>query len=200
MGWAGTSGSAGTGTALIEQTVASEAKNSGIVALADLTPISPAASGGISAAKLNSSSYALIDLTPAEQDMARQVVAQGDKAGTITETLVNSVAERQGLTTLEGGKYGSNDGFDHVFQNVDGTVTILMDSKQIANGSTALSEGAGGAMQLTRPWIENVLDNIVDKTSPAYQAVRTALENGTLVKGVAGVDRATGQVAIVRVK
>jgi hypothetical protein len=174
--------------------------NSGIIALADLPPVSPAISGGISAAKLNGLSYALTDLTPGEQNMALQVALQGDQSGVVTENLVNSVAQRQGLTVLDGGKYGSNNGFDHVFQNPDGTVTILMDSKQIVNGSTSLSEGAGGEMQLTRPWIDNVLLNIPDKTSPAYQAVKSALDNGTLVKGVAGVDRTTGQLTIVRIK
>jgi filamentous hemagglutinin len=175
------------------------AKNSGIIALADLTPITPSASGGISAAKLNSSSYAITDLTPAEQSMAQQVVMQGDSTGAVTENLVNAVAERQGLTVLDGGKYGSNNGFDHVLQNPDGTVTILMDSKQITNGSTTLSQGAGGAMQLTDSWVKNVLGNI-DQTSAAYNAIENAMANGTLVKGVAGVDRTTGQVTIVRVK
>jgi filamentous hemagglutinin len=176
-----------------------EANKTGINALAELHPISPNASGGISSAKLNSSSYALIDLTPAEQSMARQVAVQGDQAGAITERLVNSVAQRQGMTILDGGKYGSNNGFDHVFQNADGTVTILLDSKQIVRGSTSLAEGAGGKMQLSSDWIRNVLLK-VDQTSPAYQAVNAALNNGTLVKGVAGIDRMTGALTVVRVK
>jgi filamentous hemagglutinin len=86
-----------------------------------------------------------------------------------------------------------------VFQNAGGTVTILLDSKQITNGSTSVSIGAGGEMQLTDAWVQNVLLSI-DKTSPAYVAVNTALKNGTLVKGVAGVDRTTGALTIVRIK
>ncbi|WP_158229192.1 hypothetical protein [Collimonas sp. PA-H2] len=181
---------------------ANAATNSGIAAIADLTPLSPAPSGGISATKLGASSYSIIDLTPAEQSLANQVVTKGDASGVITENLVDSVGQRQGLNSLDGGKYGggSNNGFDHVFQNSDGTVTILLDSKQIANGTLKLSpDAAGNTMQMSDQWVQNVLFKL-DPTSPAYKAVDAALKNNTLVKGVAGVDRATGQVTIVRIK
>ncbi|WP_211468421.1 hypothetical protein, partial [Collimonas silvisoli] len=174
--------------------------NSGILALNELTPVSPVASGGVNATKVTGNGYALIDLTPAEANLAKQVAAQGDKSGAVTETIVESVAQRQGLNSLEGGKYGSNNGFDHVLQNSDGTVTILIDSKQMTNGTFKLSqEGAGNAMQMSDEWVQNVLLRI-DPTSPAFKAVDMARKNGTLVKGVAGVDRANGQVTIVRIK
>jgi filamentous hemagglutinin len=112
---------------------------------------------------------------------------------------VESVAQRQGLSSLSGGKYGSNNGFDHVFQNADRTVTILMDSKQISNGTISLSNGAGGAQQLSDVWIDNVLGNL-DPSSPAAKAIKLAQDNGTLIKGVAGIDRNTGALTLVRVK
>jgi filamentous hemagglutinin len=54
-------------------------------------------------------------------------------------------------------------------------------------------------MQLTDAWVQNVLLRI-NKTSPAYGAVNSALKNGTLVKGIAGVDRTTGALTIIRIK
>ena len=101
---------------------------------------------------------------------------------------------------MEGGKYGGEKGFDHVFQNPDGSVTLLVDSKQFTNGATALStKGAGKTMQLSDSWVRNVLGNL-DRSSPASQAVSDALRRGTLVKGVVGVDKASGGVISVRVK
>jgi filamentous hemagglutinin len=101
---------------------------------------------------------------------------------------------------LDGGKYGggSNNGFDHVLQSADGTVTILLDSKQFTNGATKLSESNAG-QQLSDAWVRSVLGNL-DKTSDAYQAVLAALNSGTLVKGVAGVDKATGTLKVIRMQ
>jgi hypothetical protein len=97
-------------------------------------------------------------------------------------------------------RYGSNNGFDHVFQAPDGTVTVLLDSKQLPAGAATLStEGAGGATQLSDAWVTNVL-NKLDPASPAWQAVSQAQANGTLVKGVIGVERVSGNLSVVRVK
>ncbi len=175
------------------------ANKTGIIALDELSPVSHVPSGGVSATKFKTGSYALIDLTPQEKSLAQQISSGADNAGNLTEQLVGSVAKRQGLKVLDGGKYGSNNGFDHVLQSPDGTVTILLDSKQIANGSAKLSVGAGKQMQLTDKWVQAVLFKL-DKNSPAYKAVETARDNGTLVKGIAGVDRNTGQLTMVRVK
>ncbi|MCY0910951.1 hypothetical protein [Massilia antarctica] len=117
----------------------------------------------------------------------------------LTESLVESVAQRQGLQSLQGGKYGSNNGFDHVFQNTDGTVTIILDSKQMTNGSTSVSTGAGRQLQLTDAWVRAVLFKL-NPSSPAAIAVETALMNNTLVAGIAGVDRATLKLTIIRVR
>jgi hypothetical protein len=172
----------------------------GIGGLADMTAVSPSASGYINSSKLNGSGYFLTDLTQQEQSLVQQVAAGGDKYGSITEQLVDSVADRQGWNVLSGGSYGSGNGFDHVLQNADGTTTIIVDSKQISNGTVKLaSNGAGGAVQLSDSWVENVMKNL-DVGSPAYQAVDKAISNGTLVRAVAGVDRSTGKLVVVRVK
>lgn len=164
-----------------------------------MTPIVPSSSGGLNASKIGGSAYVLTDLTPAEQSVVQIIAQSGDQYGNLTEAVVNDIGSRQGLTLLGGGKYGSNNGFDHVFQSPDGTVTILMDSKQMNDGVIKLSAGAGGAIQMSDAWVANVLRNL-DQNSAAYKAVKTALDDGTLVKGVAAVDKATGAVTIVRVQ
>ena len=76
----------------------------------------------------------------------------------------------------------------------------MLDSKQIVNGSASLDpKAAGGAPQLSDAWVKAVL-NKIDVNSEAYQAVSTARLNGTLYKGVIGVDRNSGQLVMVRVQ
>jgi filamentous hemagglutinin len=52
---------------------------------------------------------------------------------------------------------------------------------------------------LTEAWIDSVLAKL-DVNSEVYKKVSDAVLNGTLVKGVVGVDRATGKVTVIRVK
>lgn len=74
---------------------------------------------------------------------------------------------------------------------------MIRDLKQMTNGSTSVSNGAGGRLQLTDEWVRAVLTRL-DPTSPAAIAVTDALRNNTLVAGIAGVDRATSKLTIIR--
>ena len=77
---------------------------------------------------------------------------------------------------------------------------MVIDSKQINNGTFKLSpDGAGGNMQLSKEWIDAVL-NKLDPMSPAYQAIERAQATGTLTTAIAGVDKTTGQIIAVPVK
>jgi filamentous hemagglutinin len=100
---------------------------------------------------------------------------------------------------LSGGKYEGNKGFDHVFQDAAGEIVLLLDSKQLTNGAAKLQKGVGNSVQLTEAWIDSVLAKL-DVNSEVYKKVSDAVLNGTLVKGVVGVDRATGKVTVIRVK
>ena len=109
----------------------------------------------------------------------------------------------QGGTVLSGGKYGSNNGYDHVvvFKDMDGTthVTMTVDSKQLGQkGVTLDHKAAGGTMQMSDEWDEAVLAKL-DKNSEAYKAVQSARDNGSLVKGAAYVDKTTGELKLVRI-
>lgn len=172
---------------------------SGIAAVQDLEGISPTESGYIGKNELNKSSYAMIDLSQTEKQLLSDIAIKGDKKGLLTENLVDSVAERQGLTPLSGGKYRSNNGFDSVYQSADGTV-IIIESKQMNNGAIQLSsKGAGGTLQMSESWVQVVLERI-DKKSPAWAAVDKALKNNTLIRGVAAVDKNSQQLFIAKLK
>ncbi len=178
---------------------------SGIGAVRELTAAAVSPAGNLSAGSINRAGYSLTDLAPAERNLALDIMVNGHNvvgsAGSKTEQLTSMIAQRQGWNELSGGKYGggSGHGFDLVLQAPDGTVTIVLDSKPINNGSARLgTTDSGQVVQLSDDWIRSVL-NELDKTSDAYRAVKAGLDNDTLVKGVIGVDKATGQVTLIRV-
>lgn len=129
--------------------------------------------------------------------MLQEVVLKGDPSGKITEQLIGSIAQRNGLTVLPGGKFRSDNGFDHVLMSAYGIVTLLVDSKQMRNGAFRLtSEAAGGGLQLSRIWIDTVLERLPEAAA-AKIAVAAAIRTNRLRLAVSGVDRASQTVVIV---
>nr|WP_235513426.1 hemagglutinin repeat-containing protein [Burkholderia pseudomallei] len=180
--------------------IADVAASKSLSALEGATPAVPTASGFVNATKVCESGCVLNASTPEQQTLVQTIMQKGDPSGQLTEDLINSISKSEGYSSLAGGKYGANNGFDHVLEDASGNVTLLIDSKQITNGSFSLSaNGAGGNMQLSNGWIDSVL-NRLDSTSPAYQAIEQARATGKLITAVAGVDRSTGQVIAVPVK
>jgi filamentous hemagglutinin len=157
-------------------------------------------SGYISGAKVCESACAISGLTKQEQLMANLIRDSSDNQGVLTEKLLESVATRTGMTVLSGGKYGSNNGFDLVLQGKDGTVTIIMDGKQLAeSGAVKLSTaGAGGTNQMSSDWVREVIERIRAKNpnSPAIAAIEVARDGGTLMTAIGGVNRSTGQLLV----
>ena len=66
-------------------------------------------------------------------------------------------------------------------------------------GAKLSPAAAGKTVQMSDEWVEKVLDNLVP-TSPAAIAIEKALRNGTLVKGVAAIDKSSGKLIILRVQ
>jgi len=159
--------------------------------------------GVISKTKLTASQIELDVKTVRQKEILDDIVKNKDLGGTKTEELVNSViTDSQGGKVLDGGKYGSNNGYDHVavWTDADGNVNLTMtiDSKQLgAKGIILDPKAAGGVMQMSDRWDAAVLAKLED--SPAKDAVLAAIENGTLVKGVAYVDKATGKLYLSRI-
>lgn len=75
-----------------------------------------------------------------------------------------------------------------------------IDSKQMAkNGSVKMDpQAAKSTMQMSDQWINAVLTEL-DNTDAAAKAVKAAIQTNTLVKAVAFIDRATGELKILRI-
>ncbi|WP_199903442.1 hypothetical protein [Neisseria wadsworthii] len=100
---------------------------------------------------------------------------------------------------IQSGKYSGNKGFDHVWVARDGSVVVIVESKQIKNGTVQLnSNGAGGVTQMSEPWIVQVL-NSLPNNDPAKKIILEAYNSQKLKTAVAGVDRQTGRAVILPV-
>ncbi|WP_195714694.1 hypothetical protein [Neisseria brasiliensis] len=142
-----------------------------------------------------------LKVTSATDKQLLKTIREGrDTTGKATEKLFDSLAEQNGFKVLSGGKYGGNKGFDHVWQAADGSVVVLVESKQIRNGTVQLNpNGAGGYTQMSEAWVNQVL-NELPKNNSTIQIIRDAEKNGKLKTAVAGVDRQTGKAVILPVE
>ncbi|MDK2102814.1 hemagglutinin repeat-containing protein [Acinetobacter baumannii] len=156
--------------------------------------------GHINKTKITANQTTLTVSTKSDENLVTQIAKGKDQGGELTEQLFDSLAKQNGFTVVKGGKYGSDNGFDHVWIAKDGSVTILSDSKQIKNGTVKLSSNAaGGNTQLSSGWIDAVIDKLPDN-DPAKLAIIKADKAGKLKTAVTGVDRVTGQAVIIPVQ
>ena len=155
----------------------------------------------ISASKISNNGVKLDvpkDLKPQITDIAKK----GDLQGFKTEDVVNEILKRDpSIEVIGDGKYGSNNGFDHVFRNKNTGEVWIVDSKQIAKtGNMKVSnKGAGGTRQMSPDWVKNVSSKL-DKNNPVKKAVDEAIDNGKINTGLVGVDKKTGELIFIPTK
>ena len=157
--------------------------------------------GFINATKVCGASCEIKATSKAEQALINDIVKNGDIKGGKTESLIHDLAKRSGYEPLQGGKYGSNNGFDHVLVGKDGSVVII-DSKQIkTNGAIQVSsKGAGNTNQLSEKWIKEVVYKLPEN-DPARTAIIKAIDNGKSIKTIiAGVDKSNSKVVLLPVR
>ena len=157
--------------------------------------------GFINATKVCGASCEIKATSKAEQALIDDIVKNGDIKGGKTESLIHDLAKRSGYEPLQGGKYGSNNGFDHVLVGKDGSVVII-DSKQIKNNGAiqVSSKGAKGTNQLSSKWINAVLREL-SENDPTKLAIKNAEKNGKSIKTIiAGVDKSNGKVVLLPVR
>lgn len=95
----------------------------------------------------------------------------------------------------------SDNGFDHVYEAVDNngeTFLMVVDSKQLKNGSFKLGVTDTKGMQLSQEWIEKTARQLPD-SSPSKSRILAALNEGKVRTAVSGLDKATGQFKVVSV-
>ena len=135
--------------------------------------------------------------------LAQEVIKNGDKSGELTEQITNNVLKEYGYKLLDG-KYGSNNGFDHIFVNVtDGKLQlVIMDSKQLtSSGATKVSEGAGKFLQLSEDWIKEVIKRVPGEKFGDYtkEQLLKLVNQGNYDTYISGIDKATGELIISNV-
>lgn len=138
------------------------------------------------------------------KDQAR-ITELNNSVGLENEKLTDLMMKNRGWEKQPGGKYhgeNGNNGFDHVFIKIDadGVKTVLIvDSKQINDGSFRLGSSNAG-MQLSRRWIEEtVLDRLPDG-DVTKAVVQDAIDTGKPLKtAVGGLDKSTGEYKLIMI-
>lgn len=191
----------GIGESIQAYKVAKAAKNlQGMKKALDKAATVATAQGYVSKTKIKIGQTELRVTAATDKQLLKAIGEGRDTTGKMTEQLFDSLAKQNGFRVLSGGKYGANNGFDHVWQAADGSVVLIVESKQIRNGTVQLNpNGAGGYTQMSREWIKQVVKSLPDG-SPAKAVVLKANQNGKLKTAIAGVDRQTGKAVILSVK
>ncbi|WP_050889558.1 DUF637 domain-containing protein [Neisseria meningitidis] len=191
----------GIGESIQAYKVAKAAKNlQGMKKALDKAATVATAQGYVSKTKIKIGQTELRVTAATDKQLLKAIGEGRDTTGKMTEQLFDSLAKQNGFRVLSGGKYGGNNGFDHVWQAADGSVVLIVESKQIRNGTVQLNpNGAGGYTQMSREWIKQVVKSLPDG-SPAKAAVFKAEREGKLKTAIAGVDRQTGKAVILPVK
>ena len=191
----------GIGEAIQAYKVAKAAKNlQGMKKALDKAATVATAQGYISKTKIKVGQTELRVTAATDKQLLKAIGEGRDTTGKMTEQLFDSLAKQNGFKVLSGGKYGGNNGFDHVWQAADGSVVLIVESKQIRNGTVQLNpNGAGGYTQMSEDWIRQVITNLPDN-HPTKNILREAVRSGKIKTAVTGVDRQTGKAVIIPVK
>ncbi|HEZ2160128.1 TPA: DUF637 domain-containing protein, partial [Neisseria meningitidis] len=136
----------GIGESIQAYKVAKAAKNlQGMKKALDKAATVATAQGYVSKTKIKIGQIELRVTAATDKQLLKAIGEGRDTTGKMTEQLFDSVAKQNGFRVLSGGKYGGNNGFDHVWQAADGSVVLIVESKQIRNGTVQLNpNGAGG--------------------------------------------------------
>ncbi|AOT09538.1 DUF637 domain-containing protein [Pseudoalteromonas luteoviolacea] len=161
-----------------------------------------------------------IDLETDEQHMVNDFsknlsTMKSHERGQKLEEIVESVLTRDGNLTPIDGTYRNINGVDHLhlLKDSNGNVkaVLALDSKQnkqsgnwsdTRHGSIKLStKGAGNNVQLTDDWFRAVAKHLKDAGKvDAANHITKALDNNTLIKGVATINPRSQKLIIVPVK
>ncbi|WP_240637554.1 DUF637 domain-containing protein, partial [Neisseria meningitidis] len=136
----------GIGESIQAYKVAKAAKNlQGMKKALDKAATVTTAQGYVSKTKIKIGQTELRVTAATDKQLLKAIGEGRDTTGKMTEQLFDSLAKQNGFRVLSGGKYGGNNGFDHVWQAADGSVVLIVESKQIRNGTVQLNpNGAGG--------------------------------------------------------
>uniref|UniRef100_UPI000A95C023 hypothetical protein n=2 Tax=Streptobacillus felis TaxID=1384509 RepID=UPI000A95C023 len=130
------------------------------------------------------------------------IIRNGDSTGKKTEKIINDIFKSTPDLEVLDGKYGSNNGIDHLVYNKKTKELWVIDSKQISNlknyesGSmTLLEKGIDKTRQLSENWIKSVANKLPKKE-------KELLENNidNIRTAVIGINKKNGEIIFVPLK
>ena len=134
------------------------------------------------------------------------IIKNGDLNGIKTEALFDKILKENSQYIVLDGKYGSNNGIDHLFIDQNTGTVWIVDSKQIASakiledGSTKVIENAAKKFrQLSPKWIKQMADTLPEG-SIEKKILEDAIKKQNVKTGIVGVNKKTGEILFLPVE
>ena len=134
------------------------------------------------------------------------IIKNGDLNGVKTEALFDKILKEDSKYIVLDGKYGSNNGIDHLFIDQNTGTVWIVDSKQIASakiledGSTKVIEKAAKEFrQLSPDWIDQMAKSLPEG-SLEKKILLDAIEQKNIKTGIVGVNKKTGEILFLPVE
>ena len=134
------------------------------------------------------------------------IIKNGDPNGVKTEALFDEILKEDSKYIVLDGKYGSNNGIDHLFIDQNTGTVWIVDSKQIASakiledGSTKVIENAAKKFrQLSPKWVKQMADTFPEG-SIEKKILEDAIDQKNIKTGIVGVNKKTGDILVLPVE
>ncbi|WP_261790232.1 hemagglutinin repeat-containing protein, partial [Fusobacterium polymorphum] len=159
-------------------------------------------------AKFMTENASIIKLKDAKKYAAEidDIIKNGDLNGVKTEALFDKILKENSQYIVLDGKYGSNNGIDHLFIDQNTGTVWIVDSKQIASakiledGSTKVIENAAkNFRQLSPKWIKQMADTFPEG-SIEKKILLDAIEQKNIKTGIVGVNKKTEEILFLPVE
>ena len=159
-------------------------------------------------AKFMTENASIIKLKDAKRYAAEidDIIKNGDLNGVKTEALFDKILKENSQYIVLDGKYGSNNGIDHLFIDQNTGTVWIVDSKQIASakiledGSTKVIENAAkNFRQLSPKWIKQMADTFPEG-SIEKKILEDAIKKQNVKTGIVGVNKKTGDILLLPVE
>ena len=159
-------------------------------------------------AKFMTENASIIKLKDAKRYAAEidDIIKNGDLNGVKTEALFDKILKENSQYIVLDGKYGSNNGIDHLFIDQNTGTVWIVDSKQIASakiledGSTKVIENAAkNFRQLSPKWIKQMADTFPEG-SIEKKILEDAIDQKNIKTGIVGVNKKTGDILLLPVE
>ena len=159
-------------------------------------------------AKFMTENASIIKLKDAKRYAAEidDIIKNGDLNGVKTEALFDKILKENSQYIVLDGKYGSNNGIDHLFIDQNTGTVWIVDSKQIASakiledGSTKVIENAAkNFRQLSPKWIKQMADTFPEG-SIEKKILLDAIDQKNIKTGIVGVNKKTGDILLLPVE